>query len=432
MSFSKTKNIKKEFVPFQAYIDLVEEDQQITVFDKIGMNWKNCTKVFDPKTGKDKCKEAKGWPSRDAQITVLGEPVKAKTVDPLTGEDIEETYVKVKFKYSRLGEDDIIHDQEGEGYIELYNLSKKSRKGFFSTQNSSDKIKTFCPPDHKNPNAETKKIQEVTKPLAESIGKLDITKAAKELNQIAGFCPVKPANEFPKNLKPKVNSYDDLILPGLRSATLPKILNEDGQEMSHEDLINIDSMARTLYGEMGKCFRYGLQYPIAVAKVIVNRANDKKHQKTFIQPPHDPNKPKLSKAATTLSQFSMWQKTATLVNKKTKETYTGPNGPLHQGLCPPRERGQPFYGSKEASQFENDIWTNALRISTEAVLSPKQFEKRTEKLTETNYTSNLAKDRNTAKLSRGARFINKMDQVFPVIEGRKIDNNVCLEVWKEK
>lgn len=140
----------------------------------------------------------------------------------------------------------------------------------------------------------------------------------------------------------------------------------------------------------------------------------------------------MSKVATSLSQFSMWQRTAWVKDKKTKKKVKGPNGPLHQGLCPPRIAGQPFYRKKDvASLEENNIWTNALRIATEAVLNPKKFAIRTEQVKDLHYTSDLARKRNTPELGKGAQFINKMNQVFPVIEGRKVDNNECLEIWND-
>jgi hypothetical protein len=429
--FAEIKKNDSSFKPYQAYIDSIDEDQQITVFNKMGMNWKTCTQVLDKVTKKMKCKEAVGWPTRDAKITVLGPPEKEFTIDPLTEEKTEETYVKIEYDYKRIGQDGVVHHQKGIGYIELYNLSRSAHNPYFGAQAPTRlNAQEVCPSDKKEAMSELKKIQEQMKPLAQSIQKLDVTESAKLLNQYVGICPVTPANKFPADLIRGSNSYDDLVLKQLRKQKPPQIANESGQPITNDDLVNIDSLARTLYGEMGKCFRYGLHYPIAVAKIIVNRANNPKFHRTFIQEPQEKNKPTLSKVATTLSQFSMWQQKAIMTDPATKKINWVPNGPLHQGLCPPRERGKPFYRSKEASQYENDIWTNATRIATEAIMYPKKFAARTDKVTDMHYTSDLAKLRNTPDLPRGAQFINKMNQVFPVIEGRQIDNNKCLEIWK--
>ncbi len=429
--FSQSKNPAPNFTPYRAYIDSVEEDQQITVFKEKGMNWKSCKRqVVDPVTQKLKCLDAVGWPSRDAKITVLGPPEKEWTVDPFSGEQVEETYVKVEFDYFRLGEDDVIHHQKGQGYIELYNLSRSARNPFFGAQSAPrPRASAVCEPTKTDAMSGLKNILKSLNPLGQSVQKLDVTKAAVEINKVAGFCPLVPPTRYPQNLNKK-SSYDQLILPGLKAAKVPLIAKEDGKPMSQDDLINIDSVARTLYGEMGRCFRYGLQYPMGVAKVIVNRNNSPRFYRTFVQPPHEVGKPMMSKVATTASQFSMWQKSNVVIDKKTNKMVKAPNGPLHQGLCPPREKGKPFYRSSQATQYENDIWTNAMRIATEAVLYPKQFSKRTDDVSDMHYTSDLAKLKNTENLPHGARFINKMRQVHPVIEGRTIDRDKCLEIWK--
>ena len=442
--FSQTNKTAPTFVPYRGYIDSIEEDQQITVFKEKGFNWKNCNQVYDKVTKKNRCKEAAGWPSRDAKIMVLGPPEKKWTVDPLTGDEIEETYVKIEFDYMRLGEDNKIHHQKGVGYTELYNLRRAAHNAFYGAQPAPTKAICIDPID---PNKSLKDIVKETKPLSKSIENLDVVSAAKVINQFAGKCPFIPATKMPSPLEAG-NTYDNLILKQLKETKPLPIAKEDGKQMSQDDLINIDSIARTLYGEMGGCFRYGLHYPMAVAKVIVNRANMPQYRRTFIQPPHDPDKPNISKVATTLSQFSMWQKTKVATvrepaeqkkssKKGRKKVAEGkvvrkkvPNEPLHQGLCPPRERGKPFYRAKEASQYENDVWTNALRIATEAILYPKKFAVRTAEITDAHYTSALSHLKGTPQLPSGASFINKMTLMHPTIEGRQIDNNKCLEIWK--
>lgn len=400
---------KSEFQPYSAFIDSVEDGQYLTVFNKPGMNWSTCTIQFDKVTKAEKCKEAVGWPSRDAKIKVISPPVKAKVFNPYIEEEVEENYVKVEFEYTRTGKDGKEHHQKGEGYIELAYLSRSVRNPFYGAQNSATKQ-----PDcdkNKNPQAQLKDLSKQIAPLAKSIENLSISKKAEEISKVVGFCPLNPATKKPAYTG-KENVYDHFILPGLKKKRLPQVKTEKGEAMTQAQLIEIDSMARTLYGEMAQCYKHGLQYPLAVAKIIQNRKNSNRDRE-FIKPPQAIGKPKTAQVATTPSQFSMWHKI--IAGKK--------NNPLHHGLCPPQKPGQPFWRSKSTPKQENDIWVNTVRIATEAVLHPKEFERRTTEITGFHYSSGMS-DRPNA-------WMKKMQQVNPSIQGRKIERDACLEIWME-
>jgi hypothetical protein len=400
---------KSEFQPYSAFIDSVEDGQYLTVFNKPGMNWSTCTIQFDKVTKAEKCKEAVGWPSRDAKIKVISPPVKAKVFNPYIEEEVEENYVKVEFEYTRTGKDGKEHHQKGEGYIELAYLSRSVRNPFYGAQNSATKQ-----PDcdkNKNPQAQLKDLSKQIAPLAKSIENLSISKKAEEISKVVGFCPLNPATKKPAYTG-KENVYDHFILPGLKKKRLPQVKTEKGEAMTQAQLIEIDSMARTLYGEMAQCYKHGLQYPLAVAKIIQNRKNSNRDRE-FIKPPQAIGKPKTAQVATTPSQFSMWHKT--IAGKK--------NNPLHHGLCPPQKPGQPFWRSKSTPKQENDICVNTVRIATEAVLHPKEFERRTTEITGFHYSSGMS-DRPNA-------WMKKMQQVNPSIQGRKIERDACLEIWME-
>jgi hypothetical protein len=400
---------KSEFKPYPAYIDSVEDGQNVTVFNKPGLNWSTCTTQFDPVPQAEKCKEAVGWPSRDAKITVLGPPVKAKILDLYTEQEVEENYVEVEFAYTRLGKDNKIHQQKGRGFIEMAYLSRSVRNPFYGAQTSELK-KPDCD-ENKNPQAKLKELSKQLTPLAKSVKNLSISKKADEISKIVGFCPLDPSTKTP-NYGGKKNVYDHFVLSALKKKPVPKVRTETGENMTQTQLIEIDSLARTLYGEMAGCYKYGLQYPLAVAKMIQNRKNSDRDRE-FIKAPHESEKPKIAKIATTPSQFSMWQ---SMISGKN-------NNPLRHGLCPPQKTGEPFWRSKSAPKQENDIWINTVRIATQAVLHPKEFDRRTKEIKGFHYSSGMAE--------RPNKWMKKMTQINPSIQGRRIERNACLEIWME-
>ncbi len=64
-----------------------------------------------------------------------------------------------------------------------------------------------------------------------------------------------------------------------------------------------------------------------------------------------------------------------------------------------------------------------MRIATEAVLHPKEFNRRTQEIKGYHYSSGMS-DRPNA-------WMKKMQQSNPSVEGRKIERNACLEIWME-
>jgi hypothetical protein len=372
-----------------------------------GQNWKFCPSKKSTKEEKAaSCPPAIGSPGRDSIINVISAPQKVKTIDPITASPTTEEYVKVEFSYDRVV-DGVKYHQSGTGYMDTTYLSKKKTKSFYSARNSP---KTICPPDSKDPQSKIKAVANQIADLQKSTQNLSISGKAEALSEVVGFCPLKPPTEMPKFKDTKKNIYDEKILPVLLSLKIPKITDETGKPISREQMIEIDSLARTLYGEMAICYRRGLQYPMAVAKMILNRAKNTARAGEFIQPPHSERAPPITQVCTTPSQFSMWLKNIKNV---------GANEPLHHGFCPPTKKDEPYWNSDAASGFEYDIWKNTMRIATEAILYPSEFEKRTSEITGYHYTSGIGK------------FYN-MTQVKPTIEGKKIERSECLEIWKEK
>ncbi len=393
-----------------AYIDNIEDDDaKISVFTLPGQSWNFC-----PGQKKD-CKPAIGWLDRDSSIEVIGDAVIKKIINPETLLPSEDSFTKVKFKYSRKGEDGKTYNQSGEGYIPSEYISDTKRSSVFAI---SENLKTYNIKQSsgiclKNDTSKLSfsEIKKTIGPLVKPIENLSVIQKADQLINKVGFCPLKPPDKFILSKVDKTkNVYDSLIKSEIKKTAVPDILNENGKKMTSSNLIEIDALARTLYGEMAICYRNGLQYPMAVAKIILNRAKNTQRHKEFIKPPQDTDKPDIAKVCTTPSQFSMWFKN---VNGE-------PNAPLHHGLCPPQQENKPYWNGKKAAKYESDVWKNSVRIATEAILHPKQFNRRTASVDGYFYTSGMGS------------FLGMSQMTGVSIEGRPLSSNKCLELWKEK
>jgi hypothetical protein len=394
----------------KAYIDNIEDDAaKISIFSVPGQNWKYCSpkeKKCDPM--------AKGWLDRNSEIEVIGESEKHPTQDPETNEIVEESYTKIKFKYSRLGHNQEVINQEGTGYIPSLYVSKEKTSSFFSLSNLAEQVTSLKEKCFPTPKNQMNEIIKTFKPLVKPIQNLSVVQQANILDQVVGFCPLKPPNEFNlKNLKSNKNIYDDIVKfkieQQFKNKQISKLFNEKNKPITKSNLIDIDALSRTLYGEMAVCFKQGLQYPMAVAKIILNRSENQKRHKEFIKPPHDDGKPNIAKVCTTPTQFSMWF----------KKVGGEKNNPLHHGLCPPQQEFEPYWNGKSAAKYESDLWKNAVRIATEAVLHPTQFKRRTASVNGYFYTSGMG------------QFLGMKQEKKLSIEGRPLSNNKCIEIWKE-
>lgn len=374
----------------KAYLDL-EDGQIVSVFNKPGMNWKNCATDTS-------CRPV-GWPDRGAEVEVISDKPKRMMVeDPYTGKKQPEDYLKIKYTYQREANGKSF-TQSGEGWIDAAYVSYSKRKSVFGTDSAP--MTEVCPPRPKSVAP-----QQTVTDLATAFVNNSVTNTADLLREHVGACVIDPRN--PPNSFHGENPFDTYVLPHLSKRGLPKITREDGKPMTRQDLIDIDALARTMYAEMARCYKHGLQYPMAVAKIAVNRANSSNRHREFIKGPHNQTKGPLAKVVTTPSQFNLWMKT--LDGKK--------NGTLSHALCPPSEKTRPFWTGSTPGKDEQAIWDNTLRIATEAVLFPKKFQSRTAQLQQFHYTS-------------GMNGFYGMRQVYPWIAERKVSRNACVQVWDE-
>lgn len=310
-------------------------------------------------------------------VSITGAEFKGFMNDPFDDAEVTEVFVPVKFK-------------NGEGFLPKYLLSEKIQSAFFQAE-----------PDSRMPAATGKATPKKTSTL----------KAATQIYELVGECPLANPMVMPKKLT-RENIFDSYVYAKLKKQKVPKLLNEHMKPMNLDDLMNIDSLARTIYGEMGKCFKKGLQYPIAAALVAVNRAENKARFREWTSTKVKrklASLPTLTRIVTTPEKFNVWK------------AYEGDkvNGPLHHSLCPARAVNKPFWKTTKASQAEVDIWKNAVRIATEAVMFPSKFKQRSPAMRNINfYTSGMGQYKDYA-------------QVFPFVNDRPLENFDCIEMWRE-
>jgi hypothetical protein len=152
--------------------------------------------------------------------------------------------------------------------------------------------------------------------------------------------------------------------------------------LTPDDLVAIDAMARTLYAEMDRGFDHGLHYGRAIAGVVLNRAEavetQKKGYQAFSVGQHKkfhPLKNSITKVVTARRQFSAWD-----------GVIKGEFNPvLSHALCPPVRDGvaswkyfSPRYQHikrKKLLPSENELrhWNMAVRVAVEAILDPDRF-----------------------------------------------------------
>lgn len=235
------------------------------------------------------------------------------------------------------------------------------------------------------------------------------------LKPVIGFCTLNDNRDFPAiDLNTKTSGFDLTLFRKWQNMS-PEVIGLNGNVIPKIDLISIDVLARTIYGEMSRCFDDGIQYPMAMAKVAVNRADwivahPKRRSRFSTVKPHELKSP-LTSVLTSPAQFSVW-------NKKLKG---GPNHSLKHVLCPPAHAKKGYWKTNKGfSKKEADIWTKSLEIAAEAVLDPKRFKEKTKLVNEMYYTSNVSWAREG--------YIETETAVGSTATGR-IDNDACMMTW---
>ena len=375
----------------KVYLD-VEDGRKESVFNMSGiLSW-------------DVCNNTPGcqgviWPDNKSEIEILRPIKKMKVKSKYTGklEDEEFAYVQVTYQREVDGK---IKKITREGWISAARLSSTKVKPFF-TQKPPAAKKEVCDPK----NSSAPNVSKDLRPVATAFENKGVSQIADALKPYVGKCVLRNVRNPSANVP---NTYDEYVLPTLLKSPIPQVENESGKNISRQELIDIDALARTLYGEMAGCFKHGLHYPMAVARIVYNRFQTPERSSEFIKGAHSKEKSRFGKIITSASQFNVWMPTH------------GPkeNGSLKMALCPPSGKGNSWQGFPPGDS-EREIWDDALRIAIETVLFPNdKFTKRTNNVQDLHYTSGLDKFYNFKK-------------VFPSIEGRSISRNSCVQVWRD-
>lgn len=295
----------------------------------------------------------------------------------------------------------------------------------------------------------------------------DLKKNKKILKPLVGHCfyqtPFK--EEIEKNIDKwwgedvPTPIYDRIILSQEDKVfpQVPSIRKEDGTLLTQQEMIDIDTLARTIYGEMDGCQRAGIQNFMAVAKVALNRADivqyskqlvsvskplisdntadlsdDKKKQNKLLKDDylhaqskafqferddkHHPLKSDLSRVLTASKQFQNWNLKLPKKNPKyDPKKKDGPNNRKHvlennltnikRTLCPNQK---------------SDGWNKALLVAAHAILYPRDFREKTKEIVQLHYTSTVD-------------YYDSTEQVYPKIDGVGLVNiDKCVRLWDDK
>ena len=385
----------------EGQILFLDSDRPRTLFSNPGYNYQTC---------KDKLCEKVGWPDRSTELVYTGKNKTLPVADVTTQEIENVNFVEVEFKNSS--------GDKVKGWMVSSPLKQKKYNPIYS------KLEKPIKESKSDKNCKRKTD------FAETIGEIknhteinyikNLDEAILSLKPIVGRCPLDPPNKLDKWNSGLV--YDQAVLPSLKKQAVPNIIKENGQKMSREDLIAIDALARSIYAEMARCFDDGLQYPLAVARVIVNRAdyvrdardNDQAFlASNFVKDESAKEKNEIAQVATQSVQFSCW-------NQKIdgKPNVSG----LTHSLCPPVDKDAVFWTGGKPSEAELDIWEDTLKIATEAVLYPNSFKNERTKGLENRYFYTSG----SASIS-GMKYVKNVE-----LEERVLAKKACVKIYDGK
>ena len=398
---------------------------------------------FECKVNPDACV---AWPDSRSDLTrVPGvAPMEQTELDLGTGKTKTTTYLKVRYNYDRRfkrkdGSEGTM-TQSGTGWIDasvlrrekldpIYEIAMRPEPGASAVTPHPSPDKAGCKPPERpaGQDPRPKPLKELKERLqASHLEQLEA--AVRALGPHVGNCPLKPATEKRLDRWSGHNIYDTEVLPQLRAdrTAIRSVIQRAGQqhgkdhplaEAGFDDIVAVDTLARTIYSEMNGCFAQGLQYPMAAAKVALNRARLAQSGRApahFVSGSHArEDKPVLSKVLTAPFQFSVWNELGAR-NPRDKT--------ILMSLCPTKdESGRANWKGAPPTPADTYAWNMALKIATEAVLFPQEFERKTASVKQTYYTSGM-----TSYQGR------KKPVPPPTILGRRVDSLSCMYLWEGK
>lgn len=352
-----------------------------------------------------------------------GDQSNVRYEDAIQGVYVNPAKVQSIIQKDNRGNDEVINFLEtDDGYVDSRYLQNEMRLPIFQNK----PIEVTQPSCGKSPqDASGIRVTALSTTLTKQLPSnhnLQLDLIADSLQDHVGQCPLTPSNR--KKLKNwnRKNIYDVEALPLIKNAweKIPSIPKQSPQKPSVDesatidDIINIDVLARTIYTEMNGCFAEGVQYPMAVAKVAMNRADlvakdDAPEHFTRSARDAEP-KPILASVLTANKQFSNWNYTSAR-NPKDRT--------ILMSLCPTKNAGAKENWKKQpASEEDARIWRLSLKIASEAVLFPERFKKSTATVTQLYYTSGREE------------YDGRQRAKTPQIAGRPVESLRCMYLWE--
>ena len=357
------------------------------------------------------------WPDKNTDVKFLldkkGNPIKMR-VDGVQGE-----WYQVEVDKTWGG--------QAQGWIEgsYLNIPKPKRA------KKTDK-KPWCPPAHKD--SSTKETANDAEDKALSAYEKEIATVADQISPMIGQCviadslPLTAPKEGWSNKKPL---YDQAVLPSM--SQLPAQVKAGNTTVTKEQLIEIDMLARTLYGEMAKCGHNHPEYLDVVARVAINRADfDENYRKEKKSPSefsdeakrfdltHREGETPLMGVLTSSRKFNPWD----MYLQKGVFNKSG----VGQALCPP-STSDIFWGSyarkkgEGVPNSERNVWNKILKVATESVIFQDQFKLRTASLGDILlFQTQMTKKQNMSKFQ-------DRPQVFRKYDGEVLNNNYCAAIY---
>jgi hypothetical protein len=256
----------------------------------------------------------------------------------------------------------------------------------------------------------------------------DAKDTEKVASTIQSYFDCKDGKKLDELKKNRADLFREVIYPhytelAQNRSQLPMV---NDTPVSPMKLLAIDALARTVFGEMRGCIRSGgWQYPLAVAKVIHNRARAldcNKDQKKAFQKRFANNYPELPLSSYNTNQLIPFVATAGDMNPKndlgrTFDTWRPSDNNYDDLMCP--------------KPSEKKIFEDCVAIASLAVLQPEEFKRITAQVKGYNYTSNI-NYRNASKSDASGSKKGSWEKLTGVsVANRPISNDGCIILWKE-
>lgn len=368
---------------------------------------------------------------------------------PYTKEYLEETWYEVEATYVFQGKTETKRGWLHENQLKFTNPKVASIKSL--------KEKQPCPPQNnrKNPNRKEvalrgqieETLAEVQKQIIAPSDKA-VEKAANALYGVIGQCTYNPPLTQPKpNWTDQRPLYDQEVMPIIKANAkrLPMISAQAGVNITERQLIDIDMLSRTLYGEMAKCSYRGPQYMQMVARVVMNRAQfdqnylAAKGQKSeftaesnFFSMNHRADESPIQAVLNSAKKFNNWDLYFYKRDKSKKVVKVFNESGVTHALCPPASPNV-YWGSHLATpgipkvgSEELGIWSQVSKIATEAVLFPEQFKAKTNNLHDVLLFQSKIHSRQNMSVFNGRPRVNRS------VQGRPVNVDTCAVIYESE